>query len=63
MDVYIATEQAYKNGYENGIKEFINYLKDNSCFYDIDNYHSFRAIDIDDLNDLVKEFLDKKEYF
>ena len=57
MDAYTATEQAYKNGYENGIKEFINYLKDNSCFYDIDNYHSFRAIDIDDLNDLVKEFL------
>mgnify|MGYP003419257891 CR=1 len=62
MDVYTATEQAYKNGYDNGIKEFVNYLKEHSCFYDLDNYHSFRAIDIDDLDDLVKEFLRGKIY-
>jgi hypothetical protein len=59
MDVYTATEQAYRNGYENGIVDIVNYLKENSCFYDIDNYHSFRAIDIDDLDDLVKDFFNK----
>lgn len=60
MDVYTATEQAYRNGYENGIVDIVNYLKENSCFYDIDNYHSFRAIDIDDLDDLIEEFLKGK---
>lgn len=43
--------------YKDGVVEFAEYLKDNSCFYDIDNYHSFKAVDIDDLDDLVEEFL------
>ena len=60
MDVYTATEQAYKNGRENGIKEFANYLKEHSFWVDNDNYFSFRAIDIDDLDDFVKEFLKDK---
>jgi hypothetical protein len=52
----------YVSGFNNGVVKFANYLKENSCFYDIDNYHSFRAIDIDDLDDLVEEFLSKGEY-
>lgn len=47
----------YKEGYKDGVVEFVKYLKDNSCFYDIDNYHSFKAVNIDDLDDLVEEFL------
>ena len=53
----------YISGFIRGVNKFVKYLKENSCFYDLDNCHSFRAVDIDDLNDLVKEFLDKKEYF
>ena len=52
----------YKTGFENGVIKFANYLKNNACSYDLDNYHSFDAIDIEDLDDLVEEFLDKKEY-
>lgn len=53
----------YESGFKNGVIKFANYLKTNSCSYDLDNYHSFEAIDIEDLDDLVEEFLDKKEYF
>ena len=52
----------YISGFINGVRKFSKYLKDNSCFYDIDNYHSFRAIDIEDLDDLVDEFLIKDDY-
>ena len=57
MDNHTATEQAYKNGYREGVKAFSNYLKKHSCFYDLDSYHSFRAIDIDDLDELIENFL------
>lgn len=52
----------YESGFNNGVIKFVEYLKENSCLYDLDNYHSFNAIDIDYLDDLAKEFLDKKEY-
>ena len=52
----------YESGFKNGVIKFANYLKMHSCAYDLDNYHSFDAIDIEDLDDLVEEFLDKKEY-
>lgn len=46
----------YKAGYRDGVIEFAEYLKKHSCSYDLDNYHSFDAIDIEDLDDLVEEF-------
>lgn len=49
-------------GFINGVIKFANYLKEHSCTYDLDNYHSFDAVDMDDLDDLVKEFLSKGEY-
>ena len=52
----------YISGFINGVRKFSKYLTDNSCFYDIDNYHSFRAIDIEDLEYLVDEFLSKDDY-
>ena len=52
----------YISGFINGVNKFVKYLKENSCFYDLDNYHSFRAIDIDDLNDLADEFLSKDDF-
>jgi hypothetical protein len=52
----------YKSGFDNGVIKFAEYLKKHSCFYDLDNYHSFKAVDIDDLDDLVEEFLSKGEY-
>ena len=47
----------YKSEFETGATRFAEYLKENACLYDLDNYHSFRAIDIDDLDDLVEDFL------
>lgn len=49
--------EQYTKGYNDGIKEFVEYLKEHSCSYDLDNYHSFNAIDVDYLNDFVEEFL------
>lgn len=59
MDVWMASEESYKNGYEDGVISFAEYLKDNSVLYDYDSCFSFRAIDIDDLNSLVEVFLNK----
>ena len=53
-------DAGYSEGFEDGVTAFSKYLKKNSCFYDLDNYHSFSAIDIDNLDDLVKEFLDNR---
>ena len=39
------------------IKEFVKRLKEHSCFYDLSNYHSFRAVDVDDIDDIAKEML------
>ena len=54
-------EAGYDDGYEDGAVMFAKYLKHRSCSYDLDNYHSFDAIDIDDLDDLVEEFLRKQK--
>ena len=60
MDVYKATEQAYKNGYNAGVKysivEFVEFLKQKSFLCDA----NFQAIDVEnDLDDLVEEFLNE----
>ena len=52
----------YKSGFNNGVIKFANYLKEHSRSYDLDNYHNLDAINIDYLDDLVDEFLDKKGY-
>lgn len=52
----------WESGCIDGVLKFVEYLKEHSCFYDLDNYHSFSAVDIDNLEYLAKEFLDKKEY-
>lgn len=52
-------DAGYDDGYEDGAAMLIEYLKKHSCSYDLDNYHSFEAIDIDDLDDLLEEFLNE----
>lgn len=53
-------DAGYSEGFEEGIMAFVEYLKKHSCFYDLDNYHSFSAIDIDNLDDLVENFFDNR---
>lgn len=53
-------DAGYSEGFEECIIAFVEYLKKHSCFYDLDNYHSFSAIDVDDLDDLVEEFLNNR---
>lgn len=67
MDVYKATEQAYKNGYKAGAKdsivEFVEFLKQKSFLCDANDWHSFQAINVeDDLDDLAEEFLNEAKY-
>lgn len=52
----------YISGFETGVIKFAEYLKQHACFYDIDNYHSFHAIDIEELDDLINEFLNQGDY-
>lgn len=59
MDVYTATELAYKNGYAAGARKFAEYLKAHSFMCDPDHRFSFSAIDVDDLDDHIKNFLSK----
>lgn len=39
------------------IMSFVNYLKASAFMFDPGNGHSFRAIDVDDLEDFAKDFL------
>lgn len=50
---------AYGKGYIDGVVEFAKYLKDVSFCCDPDNWCSFQAIDTDDLDDFVDEFLQR----
>lgn len=45
----------YQVGYKDGIKEFAEHLKEHSCSYDLDNYHSFNGIDVEYLDGFVEE--------
>jgi hypothetical protein len=38
------------------LKAFVKYLKEHACFYDLDNYHSFEAIDVEDIDDFLAAF-------
>lgn len=60
MDVYTATELAYKNGYEAGTRKFAEYLKTHSFLCDPEMRSSFYAIDVDDLDDFIEDFLGGK---
>lgn len=39
------------------VLDFVEKLREYSCFYDLDNYHSFEAVEIDVIDDLAKEML------
>lgn len=56
MDDKTATEVAYKNGYRDAIKKFAEYLKKHSFECDC-NVFLFDAINVDDLDELVEDFL------
>lgn len=36
-------------------KEFAEILKDHKCSYDLDNYHSFEAVEINVIDEVLKE--------
>ena len=59
MNVYTATEQAYKNGYEAGVKEFAERFKEKVG--SIPQYH-FNLLQVeDDINTLVKEMTEESK--
>ena len=43
------------------IKVFAEKLKKHKCSYDIDNYHYFEAIDVDDIDEVIKEMIGEQE--
>jgi hypothetical protein len=46
----------YQKGFADGIKAVAKILKESMCNYDLDNYHSFRAIEEETLDDIIKEY-------
>ena len=50
-----------KNVADEAVESFIDFLKRNACNYDLDNYHPFRAVDVDDLADLLREWKAKND--
>lgn len=54
-------EQAYRNAKTEAVKEFAERLKERSCFYDHDDSFSFRAVLVEDIDNLVKEMTGEKE--
>lgn len=51
---------AYTQIYRNGVVAFAKYLKERSFLCDSNDWHSFQAIDADDLDDWVKDFLENR---
>lgn len=51
------TRKFYNIGYEDGVYRFAKYLKEQAFLCDSDTRFSFEAIDADDLDDLVYDFL------
>jgi hypothetical protein len=46
--------------YEDGVVAFAKYLKEHAFMCDPDNRFSFYAIDVDDLDDFIEDFLKGK---
>lgn len=56
MNTYTATEQAYKNGYEAGVKEFAERMKSEKFIYK--NFGEL--VQVDDINTIAEELIDKQ---
>lgn len=54
-------EKAYRISKTEAVKEFAERLKERSCFYDHDDSFSFRAVLVEDIDNLVKEMTEEKE--
>ena len=54
-------EGKYNNAVGNTVRKFADYLKKHSFMCDPGNGHSFDAIDMDELDDYVKEFLEDED--
>lgn len=51
--------KGWGHGYEDGVMEFAEYLKEHSFLCDSNDSFSFQAINVeDDLDDMVKDFLE-----
>ena len=56
--------RGWGHGYEDGVMEFAKYLKENSFLCDSNDSFSFQAINVeDDLDDMVKDFLERFRNF
>lgn len=53
-------DAGYDDGYEDGAIMFAEYLKENSFLCDPNDSFSFQAIDVDDINDLLTDFLENR---
>lgn len=49
------------NAKKEAVKEFAERLKERSCFYDHDDSFSFRAVLVEDIDNLVKEMTGEKK--
>lgn len=52
--------QLYKNGYNAALKDLTEALKEHAHLYNLETYHSFYAIDIEYIDDIVEELIKRK---
>ena len=62
-DVFYTMEKNTRIAITKAIQAFAEMLKEYKCSYDLDNYHSFEAVELDVIDDAVKEFLGEKYEF
>ena len=56
MDIHLATEQAYKNGYEKGVKDFAERLRENKFTHK----NLGELICVEDIDNLLKQMTEQK---
>lgn len=49
----------YQKGKIDGVKEFAEELKNHSCFYDLEEWMDFDAVNVDVINTLTNEYVNK----
>ena len=52
-DKVLQTEMESRIG---AVRNFVKFLKEHACDYDIDNHHSFSAIDVEELDELLEDW-------
>lgn len=49
--------KGFEDGFKHGIKTFVEMLKEHKCSYDLPDYHSFDAVEIEVIDNIFNELV------